>query len=322
LPRVRLLATGGTIASRSGAGGRTPQLTAAELLSTVGPLPGGVDVEPLDVVSTPGFAMTLDNLQELARSVEAAFEDGIDGIVVTHGTDTMEESAFYLALVHHDRRPVVFTGAQRPADSPAPDGPANLEAALRAAGSDAATGCGVLLVFDGIAWPARGVRKVDTLSTAAFAAPGHGPVLHITDQHIYRVATPHLPADLDLDPATPLVRVDVVPLYLGADDVLLRASVAAGARGVVLAALGAGNASPSVTAAVAGVVAGGAPVLICSRVPSGPVEALYGGGGGADLAAAGALFGADLTPWQGRLLLSAVLAAGVDPADVLARWSV
>ena len=120
---------------------------------------------------------------------------------------------------------------------------------------------------------------------------------------------------MDLDAELP--RVDVVACHQGADDALLRAAVTAGAAGVVLEAFGAGNVPPPVAAAAAELVAGGVPVLVCSRVPAGPVAPLYAGGG-ASLARAGALFAGDLSPWQGRLLLAAALAlAPDDPQRVL-----
>jgi L-asparaginase len=175
-------------------------------------------------------------------------------------------------------------------------------------------------VFDGLAWPARGVQKVDTSASAGFAAPGRGAVLRITDDRVLALAVPHRPVRPVPPIDRPLPRVDVVAVYLGADDSLLRAAVAAGAEGIVLATFGAGNAPPVVTEAVGDIVADGVPVLLCSRVAAGPVEPLYGGGGGADLRAAGALFGGDLSPWQGRLLLSVALTAGGGVANTLAEW--
>ncbi|MDQ1631804.1 MAG: L-asparaginase [Frankiaceae bacterium] len=320
MTRIRLLATGGTIASRSGSDGRTASVPAAELLVSVGPLPPGVSVEAVDVASTLSFAMRSPDLQALGAQVAAALDDGCDGVVVTHGTDSMEETAFYLDRCHRDERPVVLTGAQRPYDDPAPDGPLNLAAALSAAAAPTARGCGVLVCFDGVAWPARGVQKVDTLASAAFGAPGRGPVLHVSGGSVRRLAVPERPASPALDPGLPLPRVDVVVMYQGADAALLHAAVAAGAAGLVVAAFGAGNCPPAVTDAVGGLVASGVPVLICSRVGSGPVEALYGGGGGAQLRQAGALFGGDLSPWQARLLLSAALAVGGPPAETLHEW--
>jgi L-asparaginase len=129
------------------------------------------------------------------------------------------------------------------------------------------------------------------------------------------------PAPFRLDTAGPLPRVDVVPLYVGADDALLQAAVAAGARGVVLQALGAGNAPPSVTESVARLVGRGVPVLVTSRVTAGPVSPLYAGGGGAGLARDGAVFAADLSPWQARLLLSVALAGTTDdPGAAVGEW--
>jgi L-asparaginase len=223
----------------------------------------------------------------------------------------MEESAYLADLVHDDPRPVVFTGAQRPFDSPAPDGPANLAAALRVAASPLSRGLGVLLCFDGLVFGARGVRKVETLRSAAFAAPGRGPLLRVTEDSVVPLASAPRPPALPLDLDAELPRVDVVACYLGADAALLHAAVAAGAAGIVLEAFGAGNVPPAVAEAAGELVARGIPVLVCSRVPSGPVAPLYAGGG-ASLARAGALFAGDLSPWQARLLLAAALA--LDPA--------
>ncbi|RCW45949.1 L-asparaginase [Halopolyspora algeriensis] len=319
--RIRLLATGGTIASRSGAAGRVAAATGAELLARVR-VPDRVEVEPVDAVTTGSFALQSTDLEALLRNLAAALEEGIDGVVVTHGTDTMEEVAFLAGLLHADPRPVVFTGAQRPDDDPAPDGPANLADALRLAADPHARDRGVLVGFDGYAYPARGVAKADTLGAHAFTAPGRGPALRVAEDRVRSLTPPSPPPTLPVRPGElVLPRVDVVPLYVGADAALLHAAVAAGARGLVLAAFGAGNATPAVVDAVRDVVARGMPVLVCSRVPAGPVAPLYGHGGGADLQAAGALFGGDLSPWQGRMLLATALAcAAEEPAVLVHRW--
>jgi L-asparaginase len=309
--RVHLLATGGTIASRRTDDGLSATTPAAELLAAAGPLPG-LEVTVSDLTTVPSFALTGADVRGLLRAVRERLADGVDGVVVTHGTDTMEESAFLADLVHDDPRPVVFTGAQRPFDAPAPDGPANLADALRVAADPAARDLGALLAFDGLVFAARGVRKVETLRGAAFGAPGRGPVLRVAGGAVVPLGRPPRPPALPLDLAADLPRVDVVACAQGSDDALLRAAVAAGAAGVVLEAFGAGNVPPPVAAAAAELVAGGVPVLVCSRVPSGPVAPLYAGGG-ASLARDGALFGGDLSPWQGRLLLAAALA--LDPQD-------
>ena len=307
--RVHLLATGGTIASRRTAEGLSAATPAAELLAAAG-APDGVEVTVSDVSTVGSFALTMTDLRRLLVEARRCLADDVDGVVVTHGTDTVEESAYLAYLVHDDPRPVVFTGAQRPFDSPAPDGPGNLAAALGVAASPLSRDLGVLLCFDGLVFGARGVRKVDTLRSAAFDAPGRGPLLRVAGEAVLPLARPVRRGALPVDLEAELPRVDVVPCYLGTDDALLRAAVAAGAAGVVLEAFGAGNVPPAIAAAVAELVARGIPVLVCSRVPAGPVAPLYAGGG-ASLAKAGARFAADLSPWQGRLLLTAVLA--LDP---------
>lgn len=318
--RYRLIATGGTIASRRTAGGLVADVSGKELLLTSGlDAEAGIDVEDLDTKGS--FAFTLDDVAELTSRVRSALDDGVDGVVVTHGTDTLEESAFLVDLVHDDDRPVVFTGAQRPFDDPASDGPGNLSAAFRIAASPVARGLGPLVVFDGMAWQARGVRKVDTVRSAAFAAPGRGPSLRITPSGIVALSrsrrAPVFAAGLEEG----LPRVDVVACYVGSDDLLLQAAVSAGARGVVLQAMGLGNTTPAVVHAVTELSARGIPVVVTSRVVSGPVVPLYSGGGGADLAAAGAIFADDLSPWQARILVSMAIAAHPEePVAALRAW--
>ncbi|WP_338090831.1 asparaginase [Planosporangium thailandense] len=310
------MATGGTIASRAGAGGRVASARGQDLLAQT-TVPRGITVTVHDVPARGSFAWSLADLRAIVHRIRAALDDEVSGVVVTHGTDTMEETVFLASLLIDDDRPVVFTGAQRPFDDPAPDGPANLADALAVATSDHARGRGPLLCFDGHAFAARGVRKVETLGSHAFDAPGRGPVLRVANGSVLPLTAPGRPPVLPADPGE-LARVDVISMYVGADAALLRAAAAAGARGIVLAAFGVGNANDEVVDAVRTLTETGVPVLVCSRVPSGPVSPLYGGGGGVDLARAGAVFASDLSPWQARLLLSAALAvAPEDPVRVV-----
>lgn len=317
--RIRLIATGGTIASGHDGSGYRAGLSGAELLARIA-VPPDCAVDAVDAATTGSFAWRWGEIFGLLRRIDQALSDGVDGVVVTHGTDTMEEVAFLVALSHRDPRPVVFTGAQRTADDPAPDGPANLAAALRVATSPQARHRGALVCFDGLVFGARGVTKVDTLGSAAFAAPGRGPELRVARGRVRPLTAAEPPRNLPIDPTRDeLPRVDIVPLYLGADATFVHASLAAGARGVVLAGFGVGNATPAITEAVGEVVGSGRAVLVSSRVPSGPVLAVYTGGGGADLAAAGAVFADDLSPWQARVLLAAALASAPEGAEQLVR---
>lgn len=311
--RVHLLATGGTIASRHGPDGLAALTPGAELLAAAGPLPD-LTVSTSDLGTVSSFAFTTSDLRGLVAEARRCLAEGVDGVVVTQGTDTMEESAYLADLLHDDPRPIVFTGAQRPFDAPAPDGPANLADALRVAASPAARNLGALLCFDGVVFAARGVRKVDTLRSGAFGAPGRGPVIRLAGDAVLPVARPLRPAPLPLDLRADLPRVDVVACYLGADAALLHAAVAAGATGLVIEAFGAGNVPPAIAEAIEELVGSGIPVLVCSRVPSGPVVPLYAAGG-ARLARGGAVFAGDLSPWQGRLLLAAALALAPDDAE-------
>ncbi|MFC4565295.1 asparaginase [Nocardiopsis mangrovi] len=309
------LGTGGTIATRDSDQGRRVEVAPGELFAAARAVwsDPGVDVEVQGVRQVVSFAATTADGLELVRAVREAAARA-DGVVVTHGTDTMEEVAFLVALAQgDDPTPVVFTGAQRPFDAPGGDGARNLAMALRWAASQQARGTGVSIAFNDEIWPAVGVRKTRSLALSAFAATGRGPMAHIDDAGLRRHYRPPLAPPLpgaaiaDLDD---LPRVDVVPQYLGVDPRALHAAVDSGARGVVIAAFGAGNTAPHVTRAVADVLAGGVPVAIASRTFEGPVVGLYAGGG-TDLAAAGAVFAGDLSPWQARLLLAAVLAGSL-----------
>ncbi|MBW4716407.1 asparaginase [Saccharothrix obliqua] len=310
-----LLGTGGTIATRATGGGRAVQVDAAELLraaDAVWPRPDGVRVEPLDVAGRASFAAGLTDVLDLAARVASAVATA-DGVVVAHGTDTLEESAFLVSLTHSSPVPVVFTGAQRPFDDPAPDGARNLAAALRWAASPQARGTGVTLAFADQVLPVVGVRKTHTLALRAFAAPGRGPLGQVDEAGVRAFATTR-PAPL-LEPGVrDLPRVEVVGQYLGADASAFADARSRGVRGVVVAGFGSGNTTPEATRACLDLLSAGIPVLITSRVGAGPVVGLYAGGG-ADLAAAGAVFAGDLSPWQARLLLAGVL-AGTAPGDL------
>ncbi|MGI3786065.1 MAG: asparaginase [Janthinobacterium lividum] len=311
---IAVLSTGGTIASRQSAnGGARASDAGAALLERV-TAPDGVTVQVQDLMTVNSFVMTTEDMRAVVVGVQAALQDStVSGVVVTHGTDTMEETALLVDLFHDDPRPVVFTGAQTAADQDGTDGPANLGDAVAVAAAHEARGLGVLVVFGGVVLAARGTRKTATVAAAAFANPESGALGVVVDGRLRLqvrapVRAPLVPAGSVLPPDLP--RVDVVALYPGADSVALLALVDAGAQGVVLEATGAGNANPVVVETVRDLVSSGLTVVISTRVHSGPVVALYGGGGGVDLVAAGALLGGSLRPSQARILLVALLGAG------------
>lgn len=317
--RVRVITTGGTIASRRGLEGAVSVAVAGRDL--VGAAPAGVTVEVDEAMLVHSFNLTLDGVRQIAgRVCAAAAEPGVDGVVVTHGTDTMEESAYFVDLVLGEDRTVVFTGAQRHAGEPDGDGPRNLADAVRVAAAGAGHGLGAVIAMAGEVHAARHATKAHTVAVDAFGSPGHGPIGHVYGGHVRVTATPVRPAGFGLAELDgPIARVDIVPAYVGADGVHLAASRAAGARGIVLEALGAGNPTPGVLREVRACVAAGVPVLVTSRCRRGPVMPVYGAGGGADLADAGAVFAGDLGAPKARLLLAVALSAETDPGRALAR---
>ena len=318
MPSVTLLATGGTIATRTDPSGTAvAQVAAAELVD-------GLALRPTtrlvveDVFTVGGYLMAFPLMRELAARAQHHLDDpGLDGLVVTHGTDTMEETAYFLDLVVDDARPVVLTGAQRPADAADGDGPRNLTDAIAVASDPTCRGLGTLIVFGGAIFAARGTRKSRTLAADSFTAPSGGPLGWIRGDTIHVESQLRPRRHLRL-PAQDLsdVRVDVVACYPGADATAMYAFVERGARGIVLEATGAGNANPAICSAVRDLSESGVVVATSTRVESGPVAAIYGNGGGKDLLAAGAVPSGLLRPSQTRVLLAALLATQNDPHTV------
>ena len=316
---VSVLCTGGTIASLAVPGGGSRASLPARVLLDGVPVPQGTQVVGHDILQLNSFALTPGDMRQVLDEVKRAFtEPEVEAVVITHGTDAMEETAFFVDLLLDEDRPVVFTGAQRTADALNPDGPANLRDAIAVAAHPLARGLGVLVVFDGAVFAARGVRKVHTLASAAFGDPDSGPLGGVVGGTVWLSrrsvrATPMDRAEL----SQPLPRVDVVAVYPGSDGVAAAALAVAGAKGLILQATGAGNATPAILRAVRELVSGGTPVVISTRVSAGPVVPLYAGsGGGTDLAAAGAISAGRLRPSQARMLLIALLSTGATTESI------
>lgn len=302
IPLVAVIATGGTIASRRGAdGASTPSLSGEDLLALVPQI--SARLKPIDLMAKDSSSLTLTDMQRISDAVGAELDDpAVAGVVVLHGTDAMEESSLLVHLQHVLTKPVVFTGAQFTADHDDADGPTNLGRAIEMALDPQNVAKGVLLSFGGRSLPAWGLYKLSADAADAFRAAR--PLIGAT--------APNLAASVADQ------RVDIVAIHPGCDATHIDASLQAGAKGIVLAALGSGNANPLVAEAVGRCAARGVPVIVSSRVPEGRLVASYGGGGGGhDLVAAGAVHSSTLRPGQARILLAALLASQSAPEAIV-----
>jgi L-asparaginase len=312
---------GGTIAMAGSEAGGVPDLAPQQLLAAVPALAGtGITVEATDFRRLPGAWLRFEDLYELAAVIERLPES--DGVVVTQGTDTIEESAYLLDLLHGRPAPVVVTGAMRNPRLTGPDGPANLLAAVQVAASDQARHQGVLVVFNDEIHAARRVRKTHATNVATFQSPNGGPLGYVVEGEPWFVnRLPHRTVVPARAPDRP-PRVGLVTLALGDDGGLLDA-VAERVDALVVAAFGAGHAPDWLVSRLAGLAAR-MPVVLGSRTGAGPVlAATYDfAGSEQDLQERGLIGAGLLDPPKARVLLYALLAAGADRETITAAVAV
>lgn len=321
LPRITVLATGGTIAGRStglpgGANYRPGAIDAGELLAD---LPGMNALAVLTYFQVANIGsedmserVWFDLLQALEREMA---DPGTAGVIVLHGTDTMEETAFFLDLAGDWPKPVVLTGAMRTADAPSADGPANILDAVRVASDPAAAGRGVLAILNGVIHRARDLAKNDTTNTDAFRSRSGGNEGRMVDGRPVFYHPPRSAAGRPLFRVTglkELPRVEIIYGHAGQRRELVDAAVAAGAKGIVHAGVGMGNAHESARPALADAARGGVAVVCSSRVPNGPSPKTDRNAGDGFVSAG------EINPQKSRVLLQLALTRTGDAGEIQA----
>ncbi|MBP1932170.1 asparaginase [Ammoniphilus resinae] len=311
IPRIRLIAVGGTISTSDVDGSKLalPKFTGEDLIKGV---PG---VDQLAIVEVDNFSMVVSNrlsieqVYQLARHIrDVLLEDPeLTGVVVTHGTGTMEESAFMADLMVSDHRPVVFTGAMRKTSDPFTDSYFNIYQAIQIAVSSEAKGKGVMVALNSVIHSARDVYKSHTTNVDSFQSGEFGPLGYVYPDHVHFSRTQLL--RLNLYTEKPIFDVDLIKFVVGMDDRFIRCSVESGAKGIIIEGSGLGNVNDSVAEGIRNALRQGVTVVICSRCVNGKIFFSYG-----TKVSARALFdeGCILAPMQGpkaRILL--MLALGI-----------
>lgn len=322
---VSMFTLGGTIAmanraADNRAGGVVARLTGADLIAAVPGLDAaGVTLDIRDALAVPSANLTFQHVFELVEAASQAVADGAAGVIVTQGTDTLEETSFLADLVWPHLEPIVFTGAMRNPTLAGPDGPANLLAAVHVAACAQARDLGAVVVLNDEIHAPRWVRKTHATSTATFASPNVGPIGLVAEGRPRVLARPERFAPLasgSLD-----CRVGLYTTTLD-DDVALVEAIAVGCRGLVVAGYGVGHV-PSAMAPVLGAIAERMPVVLTSRTGSGPVlRHTYGAiGSETDLQRRGLINGGLLDPYKARILLKLLLGNGAERAEIAAEFA-
>lgn len=316
-PKLYLLTTGGTIASiASDAGGATPQLMGDALLGSVPGARDWADITVESVAQKGGSHLDLETLASLSRRAnEILRNDRVQGIVITQGTDTIDENAYLLDLTIESDRTVVVTGAMRNPSMLGAEGAKNLHDALRVAASPNSRGRGVLVVFNDEIHSARGAQKSHTQSPAAFASPLTGPMGCVVGRDVHYYYTPE-PRTRILPPKLEK-RVEILKLGVEPSLLLLRACLEGDVRGIIIEALGGGRVPPYYARAVQEGVRAGRTIVITSRTGRGRIWDPYGYEGTyAQLRDLGVLFGHDISSSKLRIKLMLALANLGHPDEI------
>ncbi len=322
LSQVVVLSLGGTISStESGDSGATPTLTGEALVEDVPQISEVAEVSAESFRQVPGSELTLDDLIELSQKIKSQIDAGAAGVVVTQGTDTIEETSFVLDLLVDREAPVVVTGAMRHPDLPGAEGPANILSSVRVAASEVARGVGTVVVLNDEIHAARFVQKTHTSNPATFRSALTGPIGWLSEGNVRIATRPVGSRHLALPEDTQDRVVALLTIGLGDDGRVLTTLQQLGYDGLVIEALGAGHV-PSIMVDPLEVLAGEMPVVLASRTGGGEVlRNTYGfSGSETDLLGRGLINAGMLDGPKARLFLSLLLRSGASKEEVAAAF--
>ncbi len=321
--KVVILTTGGTIVMRlDPERGVVPAVSGPELIAAVPPLAGVCPVEVREFSNLPSPHMTPGIMFALAREAEKAMDEpDVLGVVITHGTDTMEETAYLLDLFLDGPKPVCITGAMRNAAEISPDGPKNILCAVRCASSPLARDKGVFVVMNEEIHAAREVSKTHTANPMTFSSPFWGPLGYVDEDRVIFRRSPV--ARQTIRPDAPVEDVHLVALPAGADDFLIHCLVDKGVKGIVIQGGGRGNVHEKAMPGILRAVENGIAVVLTSRCPGGRVLDVYGYAGSATRQReAGVILGGEISGQKARIKLMLALGLTRDPASLAGYFDI
>jgi L-asparaginase len=313
--KVVIVTTGGTIAMTKTHEGVVPYSTGNSLITQIPGLEKIARIEHVEFSNVPSPYMTPSMMWELSRLVQQIVNDpDVSGVVITHGTDTLEETSYFLDLTVKTDKPVVFTAAMRNINELGTDGPRNVLSSVRVASSEKSKGMGVMVCLNDEIHAAREVTKTYTSNVATFDSPGYGPLGIVDEDAVIFFRKPLL--RMYIDTKSIEERVALVKTFTGDDGEMLRKAVEIGYKGVVLEGFGRGNVPPKVADAVSDVIKK-VPVVLTSRCFKGRVLDVYGyKGGGADLVKRGVILGQEVSSQKARIKLMIVLGKTRDRDEI------
>ena len=315
MKKVIIVTTGGTIAMTKTHEGVVPFSEGNSLITQIPGLERVAEIDHVEFSNVPSPYMTPEMMWRLSRKVQSIVDDPeVDGVVITHGTDTLEETSYLLDLTVKTEKPIVLTAAMRNINELGTDGPRNVLSSVRVASSESAVGMGAMVCLNDEVHAAREVTKTYTSNVATFESPGYGPLGIVDEDAVIFFRKPLLRMNIETDRIES--KVALVKTFTGDDGNILRKIVDMGYKGIVLEGFGRGNVPPEVADAVSDVI-DRVVVVLTSRCFKGRVLDVYGyKGGGADLARRGVILGQEVSAQKARIKLMIVLGKTSDRDEI------